>query len=122
MSKSPIKVAIVDDEAPVRRALARLLSTASFEIKTYGTVREFINSIRVEVPECLVVDVHMPEFTGPDLVRYLSRKNKKIPTIVITAFDDKDIRLYCERFGVSAFLTKPLHGPTLIQCIRSAVV
>ena len=67
MSESPIRVAIVDDEAPVRRALARLLSTASFEITTYGTVREFINSIRVEVPECLVVDALMPAFTDPIL-------------------------------------------------------
>ena len=88
MSKSPIRVAIVDDEASVRTALARLLSASSFEPKTYGSAREFIDSIRTDIPECLVVDVHMPDFTGLDLQRYLNRINKKIPTVVITAFDD----------------------------------
>ncbi len=88
MSKSPIRVAIVDDEASVRTALARLLSASSFEPQTYGTAREFIDFIRTDLPECLVVDVHMPDFTGLDLQRYLNRINKKIPTVVITAFDD----------------------------------
>ena len=117
MSKSPIRVAIVDDEASVRTALARLLSASSFEPQTYGTAREFIDFIRTDVPECLVVDVHMPDFTGLDLQRYLNRINKKIPTVVITAFDDAGVRERSTASGAKAFLTKPLHGPTLIEAI-----
>jgi len=121
MSKSPIRVAIVDDEPAVRTALARLLDASSFETKTYGSAREFIDSIRGGEPECLVVDVHMPDFTGLDLQRYLNRINKHIPTIVITAFDDVSIRERSAASGAKAFLTKPLHGPTLINAIRSAI-
>jgi FixJ family two-component response regulator len=120
MSKAPIRVAIVDDEASVRTALARLLSASSFEPTTYGSAREFIDSIRTDVPECLVVDVHMPDFTGLDLQRYLNRINKKIPTVVITAFDDAGVRERSNASGAKAFLTKPLHGPTLIAAILSA--
>src|SRR6185312_16110752 len=86
MSNTPIRVAIVDDEPSVRRALARLLSASSFDAKTYGTAEEFIESIHGGIPECLVVDIHMPELTGLDLQRYLARAGVKIPTIVITAF------------------------------------
>ena len=71
MPKAPIRVAIVDDEPAVRTALARFLDASSFETKTYGSAREFIDSIRNDEPECLVVDVHMPDFTGLDLQRYL---------------------------------------------------
>lgn len=120
MPKSPTRVAIVDDEPSVRQALARLLSASSFEIKTYGSAREFINSTLNELPECLLLDLHMPEFTGLDLLRYLKRKHEHIPTIVMTAFDDSDIRQRCAEFGAKAFLTKPLHGPTLIKSIHSA--
>src|SRR5262245_62198483 len=88
MPKAPIRVAIVDDEPSVRTALAGLLEASSFETATYGSAREFIDSMRRGVPECLIVDVHMPDFTGLDLQRYLNRVNKKIPTIVITAFDE----------------------------------
>ena len=62
----------------------------------------------------------MPEFTGLDLQRYLNRMNTKIPTIVITAFDDAGIRERSTTSGAKAFLTKPLHGPTLIDAILSA--
>ncbi|HEV8464133.1 MAG TPA: response regulator, partial [Pseudolabrys sp.] len=47
--------------------------------------------------------------------------NKKIPTVVITAFDDAGIRERSAASGAKAFLTKPLHGPTLINAIRSAI-
>jgi FixJ family two-component response regulator len=122
MAKAPIRVAIVDDEPAVRTALARLLGASSFETKTYGSAREFIDSIRVGEPECLIVDVHMPDFTGLDLQRYLNRINKKIPTVVITAFDDAGIRERSTASGAKVFLTKPLHGPTLISAIKTAIM
>ena len=121
MRKAPIRVAIVDDEPAVRTALARLLEASSFETKTYGSAREFIDCMGRDNPECLVVDVHMPDFTGLELQRYLKRINKNIPTIVITAFDDVATRERSNASGASAFLTKPLHGPVLIQAINDAV-
>ncbi len=122
MRKAPIRVAIVDDEPAVRTALARLLEASSFEPKTYGSAREFIDSMSRDIPDCLVVDVHMPDFTGLDLQRYLNRINKKIPTIVITAFDDAATRERSTASGASAFLTKPLHGPILIKAIEAATM
>ena len=114
--RAPIRVAIVDDEPAVRTAL----DASSFETTTFGSAREFIDSIRRDVPECLIVDVHMPDFSGLDLQRYLNRINKKIPTIVITAFDDAGIRERSAASGAKAFLTKPLHGQTLIDAILAA--
>src|ERR1044072_774197 len=120
--RAPIRVAIVDDEPAVRTALARLLDASSFETTTFGSAREFIDSMRRDVPECLIVDVHMPDFSGLDLQRYLNRIDKKIPTIVITAFDDAGIRERSAASGAKAFLTKPLHGPTLIDAITTAMM
>jgi two-component system response regulator FixJ len=121
MPRTPIRVAIVDDEPAVRTALARLLEASSFETATYGSAREFIDSMRRGLPECLIVDVHMPEFSGLDLQRYLNRIDQKIPTIVITAFDDAGIRERSAASGAKVFLTKPLHGPTLIDAIMNAM-
>lgn len=120
MPKARTRVAIVDDEPSVRVALARLLDASSFETKTYATAREFIEATRKGAPECLVLDIHMPDFTGLDLQRYLQRTNKSIPIIIITAFDDTDIRERCAAYGATAFLTKPLQGAVLIDAIRTA--
>jgi len=118
--KLPTRVAIIDDEPSVRKALARLLQASAFETKTYGSAREFIASMPGGLPECLVLDVHMPDLSGLDLQKYLRRSNKQIPTVVITAFDDAEIRAECAASGATAFLTKPLHGPTLVEAINAA--
>lgn len=122
MTQPTIRVAVVDDELSVRKALARLLSAALFEPKIYSSAREFIDSLRDGKPECLIVDIHMPAFTGLDLQKYLKRANVRIPTIVITAFDDAEIRAQCMSSGAAAFLTKPLHGPTLLEAVTAATL
>lgn len=81
--RAPIRVAIVDDEPAVRTALARLLDASSFETTTFGSAREFIDLMRRDVPECLIVDVHMPDFSGLDLQRYLNRINKKFLPLLL---------------------------------------
>jgi FixJ family two-component response regulator len=121
MAKPATRVAVVDDDASVRKALARLLSASSFDASTYGSAREFLTSLAAGTPECLVVDLHMPELTGLDLQRHLTRAGVKIPTIVITAYNDPGIRERCQSAGVAAFLLKPLNGTTLIGAINAAI-
>ena len=122
MSKAVIHVAVVDDDAAVRKAFARLLSASSFEAKTYGSALEFLKSLKtVEAPECLVVDLHMPDLTGLDLQHQLTRLGLKIPTIVVTAFNEPGIRERCQSAGAAAFLLKPLKGEILIGAINAAI-
>jgi FixJ family two-component response regulator len=120
MTSSPTRIAIVDDDAAVRKALARLLSASAFDIETYGSAREFLKSLKAGTPDCLVVDLHMPELTGFDLQRRLARAGIKIPTIVITAYNEPGLRERCQLAGASAFLSKPLDRSALIGAIHSA--
>jgi FixJ family two-component response regulator len=114
------RIAIVDDDASVRKALARLLSASSFDIETYGSARDFLASLKTSKPDCLVVDLHMPELTGFDLQRQLARSGVQIPTIVITAYNEPGLRERCQSAGAAAFLLKPLDGSTLIGVINAA--
>lgn len=114
-------VAIVDDDASVRKALARLLSTCSFEIKTYSSAQDFLISLESEFPECLVLDLNMPETTGLDLQRRMQRAGIEIPTIVITACSVPGLRERCQSAGAAAFLVKPLDGQRLIREVHTAV-
>ena len=80
MSRPALHVAIVDDDAPVCRALARLLRASGFAVDTYASAREFLGSLAGTVPQCLVVDLRMPEMTGLDLHRQLVGVGMRIPT------------------------------------------
>ncbi len=120
MTNPSARIAIVDDDASVRKALARLLTASSFEIKTYGSARDFLTSLKIGTPDCLVVDLHMPELTGFDLQRQLAHIGIRIPTIVITAYNEPGLRERCQSAGAAAFLLKPLDGSTLIGVINAA--
>lgn len=120
MPKALPRVAVVDDDMSVRKALARLLAASSFDIATYGSAREFLVSLETHPPECLILDLNMPEITGLALQRYLCDAGIKIPTIVITAYNEPGVRERCQSAGASAFLLKPISASTLIAAINSA--
>jgi FixJ family two-component response regulator len=120
MVTAGIHVAIVDDDLSVRKALNRLLAAASFRIQTFASAHDFMDSLESGLPDCLVLDIHMPGLSGLDLHSYLRNTSFFVPTIIITAFDDADKRSRCVASGVAAYLTKPLDGQTLIRAIETA--
>jgi FixJ family two-component response regulator len=114
-------VAIVDDDSAVRKGLARLLGACAIRARSFASAREFLESLSGEVPECLIVDLQMPEMTGLELQGELSRLGARIPTIVITAHNERGLRERCLAAGAAAYLIKPLDGTLLLSSIDSAV-
>jgi FixJ family two-component response regulator len=122
MTQSRSEVAVVDDDAPVCKALVRLLETWSFRVRSYNSARDFITSIEEDgKPDCLLVDLQMPDMSGFDLQDYLRRANCKIPTIVITAHNEPGFRRWCEAAEVKAYLLKPLNNVELKSALNAAI-
>lgn len=115
-----MSIAVVDDDNSVRKALARLLTANSFDTQTYGSAQEFLDSLNVQQPECLVLDLHMPDYGGLELQHYLRRNGIKIPTVIITAHNEIGLRERCTNAGAAAFLVKPLTDKMLIESINTA--
>jgi FixJ family two-component response regulator len=113
-------IAIVDDDPSVLKALARLLRARALEVRTYTSARDFLTALPEGLPECLIVDLQMPEMTGLELQRHLTRSGVQIPTIVITAHNEAGARERCESAGAAAFLSKPLQDTSLLAAIKSA--
>jgi FixJ family two-component response regulator len=111
----------VDDDAAVRKALSLLLTAASFETIAYGSAAEFLQSLAGATPQCLIVDLQMPEMTGLELQQHLVRSGILIPTIAITAHNEFGAREQCQSAGAKAFLLKPVHEEALIAAIESAM-
>jgi FixJ family two-component response regulator len=114
-------IAIVDDDEALGRALARLLGTFSFQIRTYRSGREFLNSLGAGTPACLILDLQMLEMTGLEIARHLADIGLRIPIIFLTARDEPGARSSCEMVGGSAFLLKPVKGDLLLDSINSAM-
>jgi FixJ family two-component response regulator len=113
-------IAIVDDDPSVLKALARLLSTRSFAARTFQSGSQFLASLPDGLPDCLILDLQMPEMTGLEIQRHLARKGIQIPTIIITARNEAGMRERCESAGAIAYLSKPVHDASLFAAIDAA--
>jgi FixJ family two-component response regulator len=121
MATSRPRIAIVDDDKSVRKALSRLLAGASFEVRAFGSGRELLEGLSSFSPDCLVLDLQMPEMTGLDLQRHLLRTRPAIPVIVITGHDSPSARSESVALGVSDYLAKPIDVDVLIASILKSL-
>nr|QIG98145.1 response regulator [Bradyrhizobium sp. 6(2017)] len=112
-------IAIVDDDPAVLKALSRLLHTHSFQARTFASGQEFLAALPTGLPECLIVDLQMPEMNGLELHQHLVSNGITIPTILISAHDN-DVLSEHKR-GFVASLRKPLQKQALFEAIGKAV-
>jgi FixJ family two-component response regulator len=121
MGKNRIRIAIVDDDASVLRAISRMLRSFEFYTETYSSGREFLEALDVFRPQCVVLDLHMESMSGVDIQRHLLRIGHPTPTIVITGHDNLQIREESLGLGAGAFLPKPVDDDLLVDTIKRLV-
>ena len=114
-------VAVVDDDEPLRRALARLIGASSYRVKTYSSGEEFLASLAAGLPACLILDMHMTGMTGLDIAHRLAAMAARIPIVFLTARDDSTLEHSCRLAGVAEFLTKPVMREALLDAIEAAM-
>jgi CheY-like chemotaxis protein len=102
MRKPNCRIAVVDDDASVRKALVRLLETSSYDAHGFPSARELLFGLADARPECMIVDLQMPNMSGLELQHHLARTGIKIPTIVITPHDEPRSRERRRRRSLSA--------------------
>ena len=120
MSKSPI-ISIVEDDAAVRLATENLVKSLGFDVYTFASAQEFLQSNREAETACLISDVQMPNMSGVELHANLANRGFRIPTIFMTAFPDESVRRRAMAAGAVGFLHKPFNGKVLIQFIQDAI-
>jgi FixJ family two-component response regulator len=118
MGANKLLIAVVDDDAAIRKALRRLLSSADMNVATFESGQAFLDSLANQSPDCLILDLHMPGITGLELLRGLSRIDVVVPTIVITAYDERAME--CLAAGAQVYLRKPVDDHVLLSAIESA--
>jgi len=114
-------VFIVDDEAPVRKALSRLLRAAGFVVAAFASPGEFLAQHDLHKPGCLVLDLMMPGIDGIELQKALARKGSVLPIIFLTGHGDIPKSVQAMKSGALDFLTKPVNDENLLASIRAAI-
>lgn len=115
------RIAVIDDDHSVRKALQRLLRSVNLDADAYGSGREFLDALGAARPDCLVLDLQMPEMNGLELQQHLAETGIHLPVVVITGHDEPGMRAQCMAAGASTYLRKPLDDQVLLEAIKRAI-
>jgi two-component system response regulator FixJ len=111
-------VAVLDDETKMRSALSRLLKTYGYAVELFASGDDFLEVAGTDRLDCMLLDLHMPQTTGFDVLESMSARHVAIPTIVITGHDEPGNAERVRQLGASDYLLKPLDESTLVDAIE----
>ena len=120
MNERPPTVFVVDDDAAVRKAVARLLHSVRIEVAVFASPVEFLSAYDPDAPGCLLLDLEMPGLNGLELQQELAGRGGALPIIFLSAYGDVPISVQAMKAGAVDFLTKPVRDEVLRAAVRAA--
>jgi two-component system response regulator FixJ len=121
MDKGESVVHIVDDEEPVRRSLAFLLTMSGYTVRQHESAIAFLTVAPTIRNGCLVTDLRMPDVDGIELLQRLRQLSAAIPAIVITGHGDVPLAVEAMKAGAFDFIEKPFKDDVLISAVDRAI-
>jgi FixJ family two-component response regulator len=116
------RVHVVDDDASFRTAIERRLKQAGYEVVTYPSAQHLLDRMPSESEMgCILLDVRIPDLSGPELQHRLSELGSTLPIVFLTGYPDVRTTVRTIKAGAEDFLTKPISSDQLLRAIERAI-
>ncbi|MDT8450047.1 MAG: nitrogen regulation protein NR(I), partial [Wenzhouxiangellaceae bacterium] len=122
MNRRPEQVWIVDDDASIRRVLARALEREGLEAREFAAAADALGALEISGPAVLVSDLRMPGASGLDLLEAVQERRPGLPVIVMTAYADLDNSVAVLAGGAFDLLAKPFDLDEAVALVQRALV
>jgi FixJ family two-component response regulator len=114
-------VYIVDDDISVRESLELMIISAGWQPQTFATAQEFLSHPRIFGPNCLILDVNLPDLNGLELQQRIAADHADMPIIFLTGYGDVPMTVRAMKAGAVEFLTKPFSADVMLRAIQQAI-
>lgn len=114
-------ITVVDDDDMVRDSLRALLEAHRFQVRDFESARRYLDTRDGFARGCLLVDMHMPEMNGLELLESLRTVGDTTPVVLYTGRNDPALEARALAAGATAVLDKPVTYKTLLAAIRQAL-
>lgn len=119
-SSNPL-VCVIDQDAEVRESLVALLTAEELDVRTYENAEAFLETIGDRQPDCIIVELNLPEMTGIELLRQISARKVRFPSILLSSDSDVATAVQSIRAGAIDFIEKPFVNRVLLARVREAL-
>jgi FixJ family two-component response regulator len=114
-------VFVVDDDVSVHESVEAMVRSAGLIAKMFACAQDFLGHPRPMVPNCLVLNVSLPDLSGLDLQDLIASERTDMPIIFITGYGDVRTSVRAMKAGAFDFLTKPFDDQVLLDIVRHAI-
>jgi RNA polymerase sigma factor (sigma-70 family) len=114
-------VFVIDDDRAMRDSLSLLLETAGYSVRVFDGAEAFLQACTPDCEGCLVLDMNMPGMGGLTLQKTLRQRNINLPAVFLTGYGTIPDAVKAMRGGAADFLTKPVNGKLLLDCVADAL-
>ena len=111
------RVMIVDDEIEMTRLLKMLLELEGFSVDTTPTAEGALAKATAQVPDIFIVDYHLHDMSGEELIRKLRAQNAFVQVPIVVA-SGRDVESEVLLAGATEFLLKPFEPDDLIATLK----
>jgi FixJ family two-component response regulator len=112
-------IGIIDDDAPLRRAVSRLLVAAGYRVELFASAEDFTRAVSSTKADCLLLDIDLGRSSGIELARALSVGGFDVPIVFMTGSADEHVLLEVRELGYP-LLPKPFVEDALLGAVRRA--
>ena len=121
MDRTRPLIAVLDDEPQFCKAIGRLLKTHGFEVQMFTLGEELLAACASRLPDCLLLDLHMPGINGFEVLERLAAQHVPMPVVVITGHDQPGNAERLRALGAVDYLLKPLNESQLLAAIGEMI-
>ena len=114
-----LSVAIVDDERSVRTSMTRLLRSSGIHSEAFASGAEFLGRLGTASCQVVLLDIHLPGLTGFELLKRIRDERPELAVIMITGYEDPDVRRRAFEAGAKGFLLKPFTFSELFDALQA---
>ena len=115
------QILIIEDSTYQRSKICRVLQTEGYELLEAANGHEGLKMTVINTPDCILLDLVMPEMGGVEVLQVLHDQGTNIPVIVLTADIQETTRQQCLELGAMAFINKPVQQDKLRNAIAKAL-
>ncbi len=124
MTGEPVsrRILVVDDHTTLRHAIRFVLEDGGMTVVEAPSGAEGLAAARRDHPDLILLDLHLPELTGGEVLRALREdpETRAIPVVVVTATGDEG-RAGAIELGAADYLTKPFSSSALLRTVERAL-
>lgn len=115
-------VIVIDNDEAMRHSLEWLIRSSGHDVRSYDSGPRYLDdAVQAGRPDCVILDIHMPEMNGLELYGILKTQYPDVAVVFITGYPEQIMAEKARALESKGFFTKPLDTDALLGCVDKAI-